>query len=127
MVWDDWLRFGIAVVAALAGALALGVAVTLSVRLAARRHRWAGELARRARRPFRVLLLLIAVWAAVGVAYPDADASGAAVGHVLGLAAIAVVAWMLIALDLFATDQMLGRYDIDVPDNRTARKLRTQT
>jgi hypothetical protein len=40
---------------------------------------------------------------------------------------IIVGAWLVGAMVLFLSDLALGRYRIDVPDNRVARRIRTQT
>ncbi len=126
-MWDDWLRFAITMVVCVAVALAATFVVTVTARRAARRHPWVADLTARCRRPFRTLVCLLAVWVALAVAYPASAPALSVIAHTLGIAAIAVIAWLLVCLDLFATDLMLGRYRIDVPDNRQARRIRTQT
>jgi hypothetical protein len=42
------------------------------------------------------------------------------------IAAILASAWLLAGLVAFAGDVALGRYRIDVPNNRVARRIRTQ-
>src|SRR6478735_7029341 len=65
-------------------------------------------------------------WIAVTVVAP-ADAEWLpAVTHLFVLAAIAAGAWLLAGLVGFAGDLALVRYRIDVPDNRVARRMRTQ-
>jgi hypothetical protein len=49
------------------------------------------------------------------------------VDQVFTILLIAASAWLLAALVAFATDITLGRHRIDVPDNRVARRIRTQT
>ena len=48
------------------------------------------------------------------------------VRHVLVILLIACVAWLIGALAFVAEDVALARYRIDVPDNRHARRVRTQ-
>src|SRR3546814_16581689 len=50
-----------------------------------------------------------------------------ALTQVFTILVIAASAWLLSALVTFGTDVTLGRYRIDVPDNRVARRIRTQT
>ncbi|MFT4211876.1 MAG: mechanosensitive ion channel [Microbacterium sp.] len=123
---DSWLAFAIAVAVAVAAAIVLTVVVALTVRLIARRRAWPTALVTRARRPFRVLALVVALWIAVTVAFPDAGWTST-LDHTFTILVIAVAAWLLAALVAFATDLTLGRYRIDVPDNRVARRIRTQT
>lgn len=47
--------------------------------------------------------------------------------HVVGLALIASVAWIFILLTEIVADIVAARYRIDVSDNLTARRIRTQT
>ena len=122
---DPWLRFAIALVVAIAAAVALTAAVSLTTRLAARRRVWPVGLVRRARRPFRALVLVIAVWIACRLAFPDRDWMPA-LEQTLAILAIIAAGWLLYALVTFGTDMTLGRYRIDVPDNRVARRIRTQ-
>jgi small-conductance mechanosensitive channel len=83
------------------------------------------SMQRRCRRPFRITLAI----AAVLIALPSAGLSGLALQlsrQVLVLVLIGVVAWLLIRLSRVAEDLALTRIDVDVSDNRRARRLRTQ-
>lgn len=123
---DPWLDFAIVLVIAVAAAVALTAIIALSVRAFARRREWPRRLVQRARRPFRVLVLAVALWIAFTLAFPDRDWMPL-INHFLLIVVIVASAWLLAALVLFATDLALGRYRIDVPDNRIARRIRTQT
>ncbi len=126
MVWEDWLAFAITAVVAMAVATAITLAAAGIVRVVARKRSWPRELIHRVRHPFRALVLLLALWLAVDASYPDPD-SAPFLSRIFGILAIVATAWLLISLVLFATDVMLGRFRVDVPDNRAARKIRTQT
>ncbi|MDO9396633.1 MAG: mechanosensitive ion channel [Herbiconiux sp.] len=121
----NWLGFAIAAVVALVIALVVTAVVALLIRLVARRRRWPSTLVRRARIPFRVFLVVVLLWVAVGVSLPTGDWLPA-VNQALLIATIAAGAWLACALALFLEDVALARYTIDRPDNRVARRLRTQ-
>jgi small-conductance mechanosensitive channel len=123
---DSWIPFAIALASAVVSALVLTAVAALVVRGLSRRHEWGRHLITHVRRPFRVFALVLAVWIAVGF-LPDPDGSWTPViRHALSIVAIGVAAWLLAGLVLFATELMLGRYRVDVPDNRVARRIRTQ-
>lgn len=126
-MWDEWMRFGITLGVCLIAAAVAVVVVTVVTRRLGRRKPWAAELTRRSRLPFRALAALLALWVAFVLAYPAAGPAAAVIAHAVGIVAIGLVAWLLVSLDLVATDAMLGRFRIDVPDNRQARRIRTQT
>jgi len=83
------------------------------------------DLVRRARSPFRFLAVLVAV-TVVAEAAPGAAGWRAPVVRVLGLATIAAVGWLLAVGAFVVEDIALTRYDVDVVDNRHARRVRTQ-
>jgi small-conductance mechanosensitive channel len=83
------------------------------------------SLGQRCRRPFRITLTI----AAVLLALPYAGQGGILVQvgrHVLVLALIAAVLWLLIQLTGVLEDITVARFDIGISDNRRARKIRTQ-
>ncbi|WES64262.1 mechanosensitive ion channel [Microbacter sp. GSS18] len=125
-MWDDWLSFIIVSAISLGVALAVMIVITYVIRFFARKYGWPDELARRARRPFRWFVLMIGVWVAVAIAYPEEDWGRPFVTHMLAILAMAVLAWLLIALVMFGTDLMLQRFRVDVEDNSSARKIHTQ-
>jgi small-conductance mechanosensitive channel len=113
------------VAAAVVGALVL--AEFLHLVMTRLRRRWAlgAELSRRARHPLRVTLVLAAVLGALRAT----DATGSwvrPVENALVIAVIAAVAWLAGALAFVVEDAALQHYPVDVPDNRRARKVRTQ-
>ncbi|MCS5734956.1 mechanosensitive ion channel family protein [Herbiconiux daphne] len=124
-VEKTWLAFAIAAVLALLIAIAVTAIVTLIIRLAARRQQWPKALVRRARIPFRVFLVVLLLWLATTLTMPEGDWQPL-VDQAFMIVAIATGAWLVCALALFFEDVALARYTIDRPDNRIARRLRTQ-
>jgi small-conductance mechanosensitive channel len=83
------------------------------------------SLQRRCRVSFRTTLTL----AAILIALPSAGFNGPIVEivrEVLVLALIAAIVWLLVQLIRVGEDVALSRINIDVSDNRRARKIRTQ-
>ncbi len=80
---------------------------------------------RAARQPLRLALCLIGVRTALGMTAADEEWLPA-VDHVLLIALIASLAWFAIAALIIVEAAVLGRYSMDVADNRQARRLRTQ-
>lgn len=124
-MWDGWMQFGIAVLVGLALATAAAVVAAIVLRVAGRRQRWPEVLSRRSRSPFRTLLAVIALWAAVQASFPN-ELWRSVLAQILTIAIIGASAWLLASLVIVVTDVALGRYRIDVPDNRVARRIRTQ-
>ena len=120
--WHSWLGIVIAVVIALVAAVVVAAITKLVVVGATKRREWPRALTKRARHPYRLLLAVIAVWAAVNFSAPDMGW----VDHTFLIALIAVGAWFVGAMAGFGLDQAMGRYRIDVPDNRVARRVQTQ-
>lgn len=124
-MWDGWMEFGIAVLVGLALATTAAVVAAIVLRVAGRRQRWPEVLSRRSRSPFRTLLAVIALWAAVQASFPN-ELWRSVLAQILTIAIIGASAWLLASLVIVVTDVALGRYRIDVPDNRVARRIRTQ-
>jgi small-conductance mechanosensitive channel len=82
-------------------------------------------LVRRARRPARLILPLAALFLTLP-ALPLSPRIFGAAQHLTGLALIAGVAWLAVALIGVLDDLALERYRIDVEDNLRARQRRTQ-
>jgi small-conductance mechanosensitive channel len=110
-------------VAAVAWLVAWGIG-RLVTRLG-RRSPVVSDLARRGRRPFRILAVLVALIAVLGSATGVGEWRGPTV-HALGLALVATVAWLLAVGVRVVEDLALARYDVEVVDNRHARRVRTQ-
>ncbi|MDQ1205789.1 mechanosensitive ion channel family protein [Microbacterium sp. SORGH_AS_0862] len=126
MLDNHWAQFALILAIALVVATLVTVAATVSTRLTGRRKSWPSGLARRARAPFRTLAFLVATWIAVTAAFPLRDWRPM-LDQAFTILVIGATAWLLGALVAFSTDLTLGRYRIDVPDNRLARRIRTQT
>ncbi|RKR91568.1 mechanosensitive ion channel-like protein [Micromonospora pisi] len=86
------------------------------------------ELAEHGHRPFQVAGTIFAVQ--VGLRHSTGYAEDAewrhALLHVLVLGTIAGAAWLVGAVLLAAEDTALARFRTDVPDNRQARRIKTQ-
>lgn len=123
--WQSWLGLGIAVIIALVVVVAIVGIVSVAVRTASRRypglHGALGSVRRRA----RVVLAVVGVWIAVDQTLPAPDWRPA-VDQGFRILAIAAGAWLLAGALGLLIDRALSRYPTDVPDNRVARRVRTQ-
>ena len=120
--WHSWWGLVASVAIALAAAFAAAVVTKLVVVAATKRREWPRALTTKARHPYRLLLAVVAVWIAVSFSMPGMDW----VNHAFLIALIAVGGWFIGALVGFAIGLGMGRYRIDVPDNRVARRIQTQ-
>jgi small-conductance mechanosensitive channel len=111
--------------AAAAGAWLAGVLIGVLVGRLARRSPLVADISRRGRTPLRALLVLAAATVVLDAA-PGLGGWREPVVRVLGLALIASVGWLLGVVAFVAADLALARYDVDVEDNRHARRIRTQ-
>lgn len=121
---------GTIVAALAAAAIALFVVEVAHrvVRRLGRRSLLLTELTEHAHRSIQVAATVLAVQFAVRLS------TGYAVGeqwrrvllHALVLGVIASVAWLVASLLVVAEDTALARFRVDVPDNRHARRVRTQ-
>nr|WP_182113986.1 mechanosensitive ion channel domain-containing protein [Actinotalea sp. JY-7876] len=130
---DDGTAAGPVIVLAIAGALivALVVAevVAAVVRAVGRRTWLAENLSRRARLPLRAVLVVAGIWVALRIVTeppPEGPAWTPGVEHALLIGVIIGVAWLIGALAFVVEDAATRRYRTDVPDNRHARRVRTQ-
>lgn len=118
------------VVGAVLVALLVAVLIGALVRTVATKSTIAADLAKRSKRPLRAVLVVIAVGIALHASVPDEtwESSGwmGAIGHVLLIALIAAVTWLVGTLAFVVEDAALSRYRVDVKDNRHARRVRTQ-
>ncbi len=124
---------GIALVLGVAGALiaalVLAEVIAAIVRVWGRRTPLAENLARRARLPLRIVLVVVLVWLALRLVTPDgADLPPwmPPVEHLFLVLTILSGSWLLGALLFVIEDAMLSRYRLDSADNRHARRVRTQ-
>lgn len=121
----SFLSVVVAVVVALVAALVVAEVVKAVTRAVGRGRPAATRLAARARRPLRAVLAVVFAWIAVRVVADDASWRST-VEHAFLIATIVAVTWLAGALVGVAAETALGRYRTDVPDNRRARKVRTQ-
>jgi small-conductance mechanosensitive channel len=121
----DVLTILLVVLAAAIAALVLVEVIHRVVTRLGRRSLLLADLARQARRPFRVVVVLFAVEQAVRSAAGHFPVR-AGVLHLLVILVIAAGAWLVAALLLVFEDVALARWRTDVPDNMKARRLHTQ-
>jgi cation transport ATPase len=69
--WEPAAVFAVALVAVAASVFVVSAIASLVVRAVARKRDWAGILIRRARWPFRTVLLVAGLWIAIAIAFPD--------------------------------------------------------
>jgi small-conductance mechanosensitive channel len=126
---DILLRLLVAIGFALLVTAVVALVLHLVLRAIARRERWAGVLSRRTKHPFRTVLLMVLLWIAFTSsiprnphAYPWRDE----VAHAFLIVTIATGCWLACQVAIFLEDLGLHRFRIDVPDNRQARRIRTQ-
>lgn len=116
-------------VAVVAGAMVLAlVAVAIvhaAVVRASRRSLIAAELAAHSHRPFQVFAALFAGRTALQFSPVDFDGRHGLL-HLWGIAVILAGAWLVASVLLALEDVTEDRYSFDVPDNRYARRIRTQ-
>jgi small-conductance mechanosensitive channel len=117
-----------ATVAAAVIALSVVEVVHRVIRRLGRRSLLLTALTEHSHRPLQVTATVLAVRLAVQVATGHgADPQWRRVMlHVLALALIAATSWLAASLLLVFQDTALARFRLDVPDNRQARRIRTQ-
>jgi len=119
-------------IAVTVAAAALALALTTVVHRAARRFhersRLLAELSQHSYRPLQVAATIVAGQFAVraSTGYAVGTAWRQALLHTLVLAVIAATAWLVASLLLVTEDVALARFRTDVPDNRHARRIKTQ-
>jgi small-conductance mechanosensitive channel len=110
---------------AIAAAIVVVLLVTFVFRITARHRSWAGRLVDTARRPFRASLVVCFVWVSLSITVTDPQLASS-VGLVMRILAIVTLAWLAGSIIVFLENLGLSRYRIDTPDNRVARRVRTQ-
>jgi hypothetical protein len=116
------------VITALGAAAAALVTVEIIhrvLRRLGRRSLTMAELSDHAYRPFQIFAVLFAIRSAVQLSRQDFDVKHGVL-HAMGIALIIVGAWLVATILLALEDVALARFRIDVPDNRAARRIRTQ-
>jgi small-conductance mechanosensitive channel len=124
--WNPWLQYAVATAAALVVALAAIAVTALVVRIVSRRRPAALGLLASARLPFRLLVVVVSVWAASAASVPATEEWWPFVSHGFVIAVIVLASWLIGSVASFGLTQAVSRYRIDVPDNRVARRVRTQ-
>jgi len=125
--WQNWLwSLGGMAVAVFAGLAAHALILVLAKRFASRRVKVVDDfLIKYADRPSRFILPLLALVSVLG-ALPLPPTALDALRHIAGLGLIASVAWLLIATIEFLQELVVSHHAIDVTDNLSARRVRTQ-
>ncbi|MFG2057427.1 mechanosensitive ion channel family protein [Micromonospora sp. NPDC048930] len=125
---QSYLGTGVAAVAAAAAALLLVGVVHRVIRRLGRRSVLMTELTEHSHRPFRVAVTVLAVQLAVrfSTLYAVGSPWRQVLLHALVLALIAATAWLVASLLVVIEDTALARFRVDVPNNRHARRVRTQ-
>jgi len=125
---DILIRLLVAVGSALVVTAVVALVLHLVFRALGRRERWAASLSRRSRHATRTMLLVALLWVAFASSIPDTDGYPwrDAVAHVFLVATIGVGTWLACVLAVFLESLGLHKYRVDVPDNRVARRIRTQ-
>ena len=113
---------------ALAAALTLIVVTWLVFRLATRRWSTAGEFAKKARMPYRLLVIVLALGFVVENVRPDgfAPSDWNGVGLILRIASIGLGAWLIGTSLLFFQDVHLSRWNGDEDAKWQNKRARTQ-
>lgn len=117
-----------AALAAAALALLLTTVVHRMARRFSERSRLLAELSQHSYRPLQVAATIVASQFAVraSTGYAVGTAWRQTLLHTLVLAVIAATAWLVASLLLVTEDVALARFRTDVPDNRQARRIKTQ-
>ncbi len=77
------------------------------------------------RKPAKLIFPLLAVFLVMPAVHLPPVVLGT-VSHIIGLCVIGAVAWLSIALTEVLSDMMAARYNVNVKDNLTARRVLTQ-
>ncbi|MFR9775266.1 mechanosensitive ion channel family protein [Micromonospora sp. MS34] len=124
-------RYLVTIVAALAAAAIALVVVEVVHRVTRRLGRRSvlmTELTEHAHRSFQVAATVLAVQFAVrySTGYAVGTPFRKTVLHILVLGVVATIAWLVASLLVVIEDTALARFRVDVPNNRHARRVRTQ-
>ncbi|WP_433538176.1 mechanosensitive ion channel family protein [Micromonospora sp. CA-249363] len=125
---QSYLETTVAALAAAAVALFLVEVVHRITRRFGRRSLLLTELTDHAHRPFQVAATVLAVQFAARftTGYAVGESWRRLLLHLLVLCVIASAAWLVAALLVVVEDTALARFRVDVPNNRHARRVRTQ-
>jgi small-conductance mechanosensitive channel len=115
----------IAAVGAAAAALVIVEVIHRTLRRLGNRSLMMAELTDHAHRPFQIFAVLFAVRVTIQLSRQDFDLRQGVL-HTMAIALIVVGAWLVATILLALEDVAEARFRIDVPDNRYARRIRTQ-
>ncbi|HEY1531994.1 MAG TPA: mechanosensitive ion channel domain-containing protein [Galbitalea sp.] len=131
--WKSWLGVGVGAAIALVAALIVIVITALIARGAARRRTGAQLILSKARHPFRFVVIIVALWIAATFTLPPGDFADlpawkwhSYVNHAFLIVTVIAATWLIAALVGYGLTIAVGRYSIDTPDNRIARRAQTQ-
>jgi small-conductance mechanosensitive channel len=131
--WKSWLGLAVGVAIALIAALIVILVTGLIARGAARRRSGAQLIVSKARYPYRLLVLDVAIWIAVAFTLPNDNWGTIAfaswhgnVHHAFLIVTIILATWLVGALLGYGLGLAVTRYDISASDNRVARRAQTQ-
>ena len=125
--WQNWVWvLGIAGTAILTGLVLHKIFFAGARRFSKRTHNMVDEsLVRHSERPARWIFPIVATFVVVPV-FPVRASSLVSIRHLLSLMLIAAVSWLAVALMNVIEDVLSERYRIDVSNNLTARRIKTQ-
>jgi small-conductance mechanosensitive channel len=131
--WKSWLGLGAAAGIAVVAALIVILLTAVIAHGAARKRAGARLILSKARHPFRLLVIIVALWIAVAFTLPDVIWKPFTVvrwhhdvNHLFLILTIIVATWLIAALVGYGLTLAVGRYDIGTADNRIARRAQTQ-
>lgn len=126
--WEHWaIAIGTLVVALIVAWIIHSILFSVLKRITRDpKHVVEGSIYQHEKKPARWILYFVAVLVVLPtLQIPEVVKHPAE--HIFGLAVIAALAWAFIMLTEVAGDIIAARYRVDVADNLTARKIRTQT
>jgi small-conductance mechanosensitive channel len=125
--WKSWLGLAVAVAIALLAVVIVVGLIALIVRMIARLRPGVYATLAPLRQRLRLLIALLAVWVAVAATIPIIEESILnIINYAFRGAVIAAAGWLLVAVMNLLFGRAVARYPLDVPDNRVARRVRTQ-
>ncbi|WP_241977604.1 mechanosensitive ion channel family protein [Cryobacterium cheniae] len=116
----------IALAVAVVAAMGITAITALVFRVAGRKKTWARTLVGLVRVPFRLTLLVGAIWSVNTLFLQSSAEIERLVDFIFRALFIAAATWLVCALLYFVEEVAATRYRVDVRDNRVARRVRTQ-
>ncbi|WP_241985614.1 MULTISPECIES: mechanosensitive ion channel family protein [Cryobacterium] len=116
----------IALLVAVVGAVVVTAIVALMFRVVGRKKAWARTLVGLVRVPFRLTLLVGAIWSVNTLFLQSTEEIERLVDFLFRALFIVAATWLICALLYFFEEVAATRYRVDVRDNRVARRVRTQ-